>query len=614
MRFGPLPVARAEGALLAHSLRRDGLALGKGHRLTAADLERLRALGLDTVTVARLEPGDVHEDEAAARVARAMAGPWLRATPAATGRVNLHSTARGLAVIDAGAIGRINALDEAVTVATLPPHDPVAPERMVATIKIIPFAAPAAAVARAEAVAAEGPAPIRVAPFRPLAAGLIQTRLDGTLDKVLDKTRTVTAERLAGLGGRLAAERRCRHDTDALAAAIAALLREAVDLVLIAGASAVTDRRDVLPAAIAAAGGTVEHLGMPVDPGNLLVLGRIGPRPVLGLPGCARSPRLNGIDWVLQRLAAGLPVGGPEIMGLGVGGLLTESPGRPLPRARAPEAAGTGTGTGTGAGTGAETETGAGTETEAGTGTGTGAGTETETETGPGAGADPATEVRPAPRVAALVLAAGRSSRMGGANKLLAPIGDRPMLARVIDQALASRADPVIVVTGHEAGRVEALLAGRPVAIVRNPDFAEGLSRSLRAGLEALPGEVDAALVCLGDMPAVTAAQLDRLIAAYDPAAGRAIAVPARDGRRGNPVLWDKRFFPAMAAVRGDTGARHLIGEHAEWLVEVPMDDDAVLADIDTPEALAAATAAGDGAAMDTADPGAAGRGAAERP
>jgi molybdenum cofactor cytidylyltransferase len=184
------------------------------------------------------------------------------------------------------------------------------------------------------------------------------------------------------------------------------------------------------------------------------------------------------------------------------------------------------------------------------------------------------------------VLAAGRSSRMGS-NKLLAEVAGRPMVTHVVDAALASQARPVVVVTGNEAERVAAALGDRPVQRVHNPDFAAGISGSLKAGLRALGDEVDGALICLADMPRLGAATLDRLIAAFNPVEGRAICVPTWNGKRGNPVLWSRRFFPAMAELAGDVGARHLIGEHADLVCEVAMADDAVLLDIDTPEALA---------------------------
>jgi molybdenum cofactor cytidylyltransferase len=171
---------------------------------------------------------------------------------------------------------------------------------------------------------------------------------------------------------------------------------------------------------------------------------------------------------------------------------------------------------------------------------------------------------------------------------LLLPVGGVPMVARVAQRLLASRARPVIAVLGKDADAVDAALGRLPVERVRNPDYAQGLSTSLKRGIAALPEDVDGVIVCLGDMPLVTGRHLERLIAAFNPLEGRAIVVPTRRGKRGNPVLWAKRFFPEMAELAGDVGAKHLIGEHAELVAEVEMDDDAILVDIDTPDALAA--------------------------
>ena len=189
-------------------------------------------------------------------------------------------------------------------------------------------------------------------------------------------------------------------------------------------------------------------------------------------------------------------------------------------------------------------------------------------------------------RIAAIVLAAGRSTRMGGPNKLLAEIGGKPLVRIAVEQALASRARPVIAVTGHECERVVAALANLPVRLVHNPDFAQGLGTSLRVGIAAVPGDVDGAIVCLGDMPQVDAPLIDRLIEAFDPEKGALVIVPTTDGQRGNPVLWARRFFPDLIVIEGDTGARHLIGRYGEAVVEVPVSGKGAFVDIDTPEAL----------------------------
>jgi molybdenum cofactor cytidylyltransferase len=193
--------------------------------------------------------------------------------------------------------------------------------------------------------------------------------------------------------------------------------------------------------------------------------------------------------------------------------------------------------------------------------------------------------------VAAIVLAAGRSTRMGGPNKLLEKISGKPLVRIAAEQALASPARPVVVVTGHERARVEAALAGLDVRLVHNPDYAEGLSTSVKAGLAALPPEAEAAIVCLGDMPQVTSALIDRLIGAFDPERNALVVLPTFSGKRGNPVLWSRRFFPELMALEGDVGARHLIGAYPEVVTEVPVENAAAMVDIDTPDALLAAKA-----------------------
>ncbi len=530
MIFGPTALAEAEGAVLAHTHRVPGRVLKKGSVLDAAGIAGLRAAGLDPVVAARMEPGDVGEDAAARRIATALLGPGLTLTGAATGRVNLVAASAGLLRADRNRIDALNAVDEAVTVATLPDATPVTAGEMVATIKIIPFALPGATLAQAVAACAGGAMTVR--PWRAMRVGLVLTTLPGLKASVIDGTVAATEARVRGVGGTLLPPLQCPHQTAPIAAALRSLVEDGADVLLVAGASAVVDRRDVGPAGIVAAGGEILHFGMPVDPGNLICLGRIGDLPALVLPGCARSPKPNGIDLVLHRLAAGLPVTGRTVARMGVGGLLKDVTARPLPRARAT------------------------------------------------AGAAPH-------GVAAVVLAAGRSSRMAPQHKLLVQDAtDRAMVARVVDSLLASRARPVLVVTGHRAEEVRLALAGRLVTFVSAPDYGEGLSASLRAGLAAVPASTAAALVVLGDMPLVTAATIDRLVDSYDPEEGRSIVAPTHAGQIGNPVLWDRRYFPAMMALSGDAGARSLLRQHSEAVAEIAIDDDAVLRDFDTAESL----------------------------
>lgn len=534
MKFGATAVEDALGAILAHGITVNDTKLKKGRVLSADDLTVLSEAGIGKVVVAQLEEGDLGEDECANRIAGRLTGDNLSASAAFTGRVNLYAATQGVAVYDRQAIDRLNCIDEAVTLATLPPFSAVENGQMVATVKIIPFAVPERVIAECLSQIAE---PLRVAPFAAGKVALIQTLLPGTREKVLNKTSDVIRHRIEGVAGQLVGEIRCGHNSAEIAEGIEQWHERGCDMVLISGASAITDRRDVVPAAIEAIGGTIDHFGMPVDPGNLMLVGHVGGTLVLGLPGCARSPKVNGFDWILQRLAAGLTVTSEEIMRMGSGGLLSEIDLRPLPRAEA--------------------------------------GRQSEIESPP---------ARPA--IGAVILAAGQSRRMGKSNKLLADIEGKPMVSHVADAVLESQARPAVVVLGHQASSVRKALSGRDVEFVHNADFAEGISSSLKKGLQALPPDIDGALICLGDMPRVTAAQIDRLIASFNPVEGRAICVPTFNGKRGNPVLFAKRFFESMESISGDVGARHLIGEATDQVCEVEMKDRSVLFDIDTRETL----------------------------
>ena len=540
MKFGMIPVAEAEGSVAVHSIRKAGLVLKKGTPIGQPEIAALRQAGIAEIMVARMEPGDVSEDAAAAEIATAVAGEGVHVERAVTGRANLFAQTAGVLVVEKDAVDRLNLVEESITFATLPAYKPVVAGEMIATVKIIPFAVAAKARDAALAVARAARPLVRIAPYRIRKIGVVSTLLPGLAGKVIEKTLKVTEERLAPAGASIVAERRVPHEQRALARAIEEVLGESAELVLVFGASAIADRRDVIPAAVEAIGGRIEHFGMPVDPGNLLLIAAARGRPLLGAPGCARSPKENGFDWVLMRLLAGLEVSREAITGMGVGGLLMEIVTRPQPRAEPPLAAGR--------------------------------------------------------RIAAVVLAAGRSTRMGGPNKLLAEIAGRPLVRIVVEEALASRARPIIVVVGHQRAEVEKALAGLPVEVVYNADFAQGLGTSLKAGIAAVPAEADGAIVCLGDMPQVDAGVIDRLIAAFDPDRGALIVMPTVEGRRGNPVLWARRFFPDLMAIEGDVGARHFIGRYGEAVAEVPLEESAALVDVDTPEALVGVKAAIEGA------------------
>ena len=529
MRFGPVALDDAEGAILAHAVSAGGQTWRKASLLSRDDILAMKAAGLTGVIAAVLEPGDMDENDAATRIARMFDGDFVDVRPAATGRVNIHARTAGVLTVDRRVVDAVNAVDPAITLATLPEFATVAEGQMIATVKIIPFAVAGELVEKAASIAGQADALV-LRPFRPRRVGLIQTRLPSVKPSVLDKTARLLAERLARSGSMVTGELRVAHDEGALTEALAQTASQN-DIVVVFGASAVSDGRDVIPAAIGKAGGVVERVGMPVDPGNLLVMGSFGETTVIGAPGCARSPKLNGFDWVLDRLMAGIAVGDGAIAGMGVGGLLMEIESRPQPReprARRPVI------------------------------------------------------------VDAVLLCAGRGQRMGGSNKLLARFDGQPLVRRVADALAHSKVRRTAAVVGHQAELVADALEGADVRIVRNPAYASGLASSLKAGISTLGNDASGALIALGDMPGVTAAAVDRLVDAFVSAGGTSIVRATHAGKRGNPVILPRTLFEAVARLEGDTGARHLVETSQLPVIDIEIGEAASL-DVDTPEAMARA-------------------------
>lgn len=529
MKFGSVAVDDAEGAVLAHSVRLAAHRLPKGLRLTKDNLAELRAAGLSEIIVAKIEAGDLDEDSAATRIAKRLQSENVVARAASTGRVNLHATAPGVFVVDAEIVNAINAVDPSITLATLADLSAVAKGQMVATVKIIPFAVAESLVRSIEGMLASR-VTLSVKAFTSHRVGLIQTTLPSVRDSVLDKTRRITEARLSRSGSVITRETRVPHATASVAEAIAQSLRQD-DMTIVFGASAMCDFDDVVPAAIRQAGGIVIRAGMPVDPGNLLVLGRVGGKTVIGAPGCARSPKENGFDWVLDRIFAGIEVTSAHIAAMGVGGLLMEIAARPQPR-----------------------------------------------------------EIQPgkAVVVGAIVLAAGQSTRMGGPNKLLALFDGTPLVRRVAEAALSSRVQSVAVVTGHQADRVEAALEGLDLTRVANPLYSNGLATSLKAGVSALSPDCGGALVMLGDMPEIRPRDLDTLISRFVAGGGTQIVRATHDGQRGNPVILPRSVFPEIARLEGDTGARHIVENAGIDIVDVEIGTGAGV-DVDDAAAMTAA-------------------------
>ena len=333
MRFGPVPLNEAEGTILAHSVALPGGRLRKGSVLGPEEIAQLQALGWTEVIAARLDRDDLHEDAAALAVARALVPEPARAglslTSVGTGRVNIHSAVAGVAEVLADRVNVLNTIDPMITVATVAAWQRMAQREMVATVKIISYGVPRSAV---EAACAAGHAALRMRPVALSRAALIQTVTGGDDG---EKGHRAIRARLEALNLTMLPKCVVPHREADLATALTQV--SGADLILILTASATSDPRDVAPQAVRLAGGSIERFGMPVDPGNLLFLGRLNGTPVIGLPGCVRSPALNGADWVMERIICGVPVSSADIAAMGVGGLLKEIPQRGRLREARPE-------------------------------------------------------------------------------------------------------------------------------------------------------------------------------------------------------------------------------------------------------------------------------------
>lgn len=466
MKFGAIPVEEAEGTILAHSLNINGVHLRKGRVLGAADIVAMTKSAVHDVTVAIVEPDDLGEDQAAEALAKSLVpdpdAASLQISDPFTGRVNIYAETSGLVRIDEATITRFNAISPSITVATVRNMTRVSARSLIATVKIIPYA-----VAKSSVEAVIASTALHLMPFKQRSASLILTKTAGMSEKLLVKGREAVERRLTALNCVLTEVTTVAHETDALAEAIA---KAAGEFILVLTGSATSDIQDVGPAGLVRAGGEVTRFGMPVDPGNLLFLGKHDDRPVIGLPGCARSPALNGADWVLERIVCGLEVTDEDIAGMGVGGLLKEISTRPQPRGGV-------------------------------------------------------SNIPAKPNVEVLLLAAGGSRRMRGKDKLLETIDGKPLLRLAAQAAIQSQTERVHVVLQPDNEARDATLEGLDVDVVRSPEWCEGMAASIRAGMACLSEDCDAVIIALADMPEISSVHFNRLMTTFDPMMGAKFVV-----------------------------------------------------------------------------------------
>ena len=535
MKFGPCALSDCLDAILVHAVYLPDGRIAKGTCLTSDHLSRLRANGIDDIIVARLEDGDLGEDAAADMIAKAMMPANVRLSVAATGRVNIYATQRGLLRVDRLRLRDINMVDEGITLSTVQHNQLVEAGDLIATLKIIPYSVAETAVATVIGLGAGEPV-ISFHALRPRSFGLIQTRIPGMADKILKATEQTAKQRLNQLGCTLVDSRVVAHEAAAIDQAITASRANGPAVMLIAGGSAIADRRDEVPMGVIAAGGRIDHFGLPVDPGNLLMLSHIDEMPVIGMPGCARSIKMNGFDWILHLLLADLRIDAAEIADMAAGGLLMEIVSRPLPRRMVGRR-----------------------------------------------------QISNA-TIGGVILAAGQSRRMGAQNKLLAEIDGVPIIRRKAQALLNGGLNDLVIVTGHEHRLVAAALDDLPVTCIYNDDYQSGQASSVACGVRHHQnGSHAAVLIALGDMPLVRPELIAALLRDHSslPDATDRITLPVFDGRRGNPVIWGRGFFDELVALTGDAGGRIIFAENKNAVNSLGWPDDSIHLDIDTPEALA---------------------------
>lgn len=535
MKFGPCALSDCLDAILVHAVYLPDGRIAKGTCLTSDHLSRLRANGIDDIIVARLEDGDLGEDAAADMIAKAMMPANVRLSVAATGRVNIYATQRGLLRVDRLRLRDINMVDEGITLSTVQHNQLVEAGDLIATLKIIPYSVAETAVATVIGLGAGEPV-ISFHALRPRSFGLIQTRIPGMADKILKATEQTAKQRLNQLGCALVDSRVVAHEAAAINQAITASRANGPAVMLIAGGSAIADRRDEVPMGVIAAGGRIDHFGLPVDPGNLLMLSHIDEMPLIGMPGCARSIKMNGFDWILHLLLADLRIDAAEIADMAAGGLLMEIVSRPLPRRMVERR-----------------------------------------------------QISNA-TIGGVLLAAGQSQRMGAQNKLLAEIDGVPIIRRTAQALIDGGLNDLVIVTGHEHRLVAAALDDLPVTCIYNDEYQSGQASSVACGVRHHQnGSHAAVLIALGDMPLVRPELIAVLLRDHSslPDATDRITLPVFDGRRGNPVIWGRGFFDELVALTGDAGGRIIFAENKNAVNSLGWPDDSIHLDIDTPEVLA---------------------------
>ena len=519
------------GSVIAQTYNLPGKTISKGTFVTSEIVDYFKEFDVQTILCAVPANGDIHEDEAAEAISNAIDKNQIYVEKASTGRVNFKSQSLCLVRYERALIREVNLVDESIAFSIVEHNQLLAKNDLIATLKIIPFFTQKKYVDQVISILAKNEL-FKTHSLNKKKVSLIQTSFEWQKKSMFKATSNVTRNRLEALDCSLNEEKLICHDYKALCSEIRSSTGSGIDILLISGASAITDRSDYIPKAILSEGGEIIQYGLAVDPGNLLLIGKVGNTTVIGMPGCARSPKLNGFDWVLQLLMADIPISREELAEMGAGGLLMEIASRPLPRALAKSVS------------------------------------------------------KREKKVMGVILAAGNSTRMGKDYKLLRNIGDAPLIRNTAIEMLKSDLDSCSIVLGYQSDKVADVIKDLNVNLILNPLWKEGQASSLRAAINTLDSTYSDLLIMLGDLPGIKSIHINSIIEEHLLTDNRKskITIPSFKGQKGNPVIWGRSFIDDLSNLEGDVGGRTLFSEHPAAINILEMDDPWVVKDIDTPE------------------------------
>lgn len=531
MKYGEYPVYDALGVELTHPVKCRDATLKKGHVLTSQDIGRLKYAGIKTVVGARFSSNDVPPETTADILLKTMVGDYLRYTlPDESGYCEIFADIDGVFVFDPDRLKRLNTHCEDFAVMTVRPYLPVYKGQFVANLRLFSPAVDADVLNQAVTKISGTGALFKIAPYAFCKIGYIRTVATGTTPEQIDDD--ALEKRFAAYGFSIVHSAMCAHDSESVEKAVRDALDARAEIVLVESPFPPLNRDDTVPKAFKEAAADIDRLGWCVDAGVPLVLGHKGGARLLGF--CADDAEQPALD-VLTRFLATKSL--PPIDMLPMFAMNGISLLRMTKKITAEQL---------------------------------------ENSVSVGAVSD-------SEKIAVVILAAGASRRMIGSNKLLEPLDGLPMIERVVRSVLSSKADYVVVVTGHDAMFIERRLEKYDVKIVRNPDYVSGVLGSIRLGLAVLPPDIAGAVILPADMPAFTEEYINRLIDAFDAKAERPpVVVPTFNGVRHNPVLWPRNLFKVAKPVPEDAHWTPALIEHTDYIREIPLKDDLPLTDINT--------------------------------